>query len=76
MSNNYSNKITYRGVQELLQPITETVMGEEEGAMMMMVAWRRRPMVAPRRRRFPSGLRLGYPLGVLDPVAAGLGDED
>ena len=31
IANNYSNNITYRGVQELLQPITETVLEEEEG---------------------------------------------
>jgi hypothetical protein len=43
--------------------------------MMVMVAWRRRPMAAPRRRQHPSGLPLGCPLGVLDVAAAGRGDE-
>ena len=38
ISNNYSNNITYNGVQELLQPITETVMEEEGMVMVVMMA--------------------------------------
>ena len=37
IANNYSNNITYKGVQELLQPIMETMMEEEEGMMLVVM---------------------------------------